>query len=104
MATSGSSAISSGTDKSIVGKAGNLGARNHGGNGASARRGDDEIVAVESVPAYGEEKFAGADGARVNGVAGGHVRACVGEAGGCFKHGAGANCGFCQRELHRSLP
>ena len=90
--------------ESSVGKRGDAGAGDHGGDGSALDCGDDEVVPIEPVTAYGKEQLAGSHGARVDGVAGRHERACIGDAGGRFKHRARADGRLCEGEFHRTSP
>ena len=83
-----------------VGQRGDARARDHGGDRSALERGGDKVVAVEPLAAHGKEQLARRHGARVDGVAGRHKRARIGNAGGRLEHCAGAHRGFCQCEFH----
>ena len=71
-----------------IGQGSDAGARDDCGDGAALEGGGNEIVAVVTLAADGKEQFAGRDGARVDGVAGGHERAGIGYAGRRLEHRA----------------
>ena len=65
-----------------IGQGGGTGARDHGSDGSALEGCGNKIMTVEALAANRKEQLAGRDGARVDGVAGGHERAGVGNEAG----------------------